>query len=146
MTKIRDIMSTEPKYCSTSDSVRDVAKLFASDDIGAVVICNDDKRLQGVVTDRDLAVEVIAAGKDPDSVTAGDLVNGREVVTIGADDSIDEAIKTMKDHAVRRLPVIDGTELVGFLSQADIALNADDKQAGDLVEAISGARDNTGQG
>lgn len=146
MTKIRDIMSTEPKYCSVSDSVRDVAKLFAADNIGAVVICNDDKRLQGVVTDRDLAVEVIAAGKDPDSVTAGDLVNGREVVTIGADDSIDEAIKTMKDHAVRRLPVIDGTELVGFLSQADIALNADEKQAGDLVEAISGAPDNTGRG
>lgn len=145
-TKIRDFMSTEPKYCSTNDSVRDIAKLFQKDDIGAVVICNDEKRLQGVVTDRDLAVEVIATGKDPDKVTAGELVDGREVVTIGADDSIDEAIKTMKDHAVRRLPVIDGTELVGFISQADIALNANDKQAGDLVEAISAAPDNTGRG
>lgn len=68
------------------------------------------------------------------------------MITIGADDSIDDAIMTMKNHAVKRLPVIDGTEVVGIVSQADIARVADEKQVGALVEALASAPDNTAQG
>jgi len=145
-TVARDIMTANPKIMKVDDKVIDIARCLADDDIGAVIICNDDDRLQGMITDRDLAVEVLAAGKDPESVTAGELLDGSEVVTIGADDSIDEAIDTMKQHAVRRLPVIDGTQVIGMVSQADIAMHADGEQVGRLVEVISGKPDNTGRG
>jgi CBS domain-containing protein len=120
--------------------VADAAKKLADLDVGAVPICGEDGRLKGMLTDRDIVVKVLAKGKDPASVTAGELGQGDgETVTIGADDSIDEALRTMKDHAVRRLPVIDGTELIGIVSQADLARSIDEKQVGDLVEAISAA-------
>jgi CBS domain-containing protein len=62
-----------------------------------------------------------------------------EAVTIGADDSVEEALRTMKDHKVRRLPVIDGHDLIGIISQADLAKNVDEEEVGELVEAISAA-------
>lgn len=144
-TVARDIMTKDPRIMKVDDRVIDVAKSM-TDDIGAVIICNDEKRLQGMVTDRDLAVEVLAQGKDPEGTTAGELVDGREVVTIGADDSIDEAITTMKDHAVRRLPVIDGTEVIGIVSLGDLAVHADDQQVGRIMEVIAAKPDNTGRG
>jgi CBS domain-containing protein len=83
---------------------------------------------------------VLAQGKDPSSVKAGELgVGDGKTITIGADDSIEEALQTMTEHKVRRLPVIDGRELVGIISQADIATNIDEEKVGDLVEAISAA-------
>jgi CBS domain-containing protein len=81
-------------------------------------------------------IKVIAEGRDPATTTAGELAQGKPV-TIGADDSVSEAIKTMANHQVRRLPVIDGHELVGVISQADVARNADDEDTGALVELIS---------
>jgi CBS domain-containing protein len=146
MTKTaRDIMTTDPRIMQMGDSAADIAKVLADEDIGSVIICDGD-RLQGMVTDRDLAVGVLAKGKDPKSCCASDLVDGREVVTIGADDDIDVAIDTMKSHAVRRLPVIDGDRVVGLVAQADIAKVADDTQVGRLVETISEAPDNSGRG
>ena len=146
MATARDIMTPDPIIFGVDDSVVDIAKRMESDDIGAVIICNPEERMQGMVTDRDLAIQVIAAGRDPSTCTAGDLVDGREVVTIGADDDLQLAIRTMKDHAVRRLPVIDGHRVVGIISQADLALHVDEGMVGELVEVISGARDNTGRG
>lgn len=99
-----------------------------------------------MITDRDLAVGVLAKGKDPSTTIASELVDGTEVVTIGADDSVEEAIETMKNHAVRRLPVIDGTDVIGFLSQADLAQMVDGDQIKDLLAAISSAGDNTLRG
>jgi CBS domain-containing protein len=91
-----------------------------------------------MLTDRDIVVKVLAAGKDPAGTRAGELGDGKPV-TIGADDSVDEALRTMTDHKVRRLPVIDGHDLVGIVSQADLATNIDEQKVGDLVEAISAA-------
>ncbi|HEU5081770.1 MAG TPA: CBS domain-containing protein [Acidimicrobiales bacterium] len=145
-TLARDIMTPNPRIVKVDDSVDRIARVLADENIGAVVVCNDERRLQGMITDRDLAIEVVAKDRDPHSTRAAELVDGREVVTIGADDSIDEAIDTMKAHAVRRLPVIDGTEVIGIVSQADIARVAKDKQVGRLVETISDAPDNTGRG
>jgi CBS domain-containing protein len=83
-------------------------------------------------------VKVLAQGKDPGSTTAGELGEGKPV-TIGADDSVEEAINTMIEHKVRRLPVIDGHDLVGIVSQADVARHLGDEHVGKLVEAISSA-------
>lgn len=146
MTTARDVMTADPKIVGTNESAADIAKILASENIGAVVVCNDEKRLQGVITDRDLAVAVVAKDKDPSSTPASELVDGTEVVTIGADDSVEEAIETMKNHAVRRLPVIDGTEVIGFLSQADLAQKVEGDQIKDLLVAVSAADDNTLRG
>jgi CBS domain-containing protein len=101
-------------------------------------ICGEDNRLKGMLTDRDIVVKVLAQGRDPSRTRAGELGEGKPV-TIGADDSVEEALRTMKEHGVRRLPVIDGHDLVGVVSQADIATNVSNEQTGDLVEAISAA-------
>ena len=92
-----------------------------------------------MITDRDIAVKVVAKGKDPKKTKARDVADQPEVVTIGADDSIDEALRTMKDKKVRRLPVIDGRQVVGIISQGDLATNLPEDKVGDLVEAISAA-------
>jgi CBS domain-containing protein len=136
MTKARDLMTKGAEYLKGDATVAEAAKKLASMSTGALPVCDTNGHLQGVVTDRDLVVEVVAAGKAPEKTKLIDLVHG-EAVTIGADDSIDEAIATMKDHKVRRLPVIDGDKLVGMLSQADIARACSPEQVGDLVAAIS---------
>lgn len=134
--KARDIMSGSPECVGENDSILEAAKKLAELGVGAMPICGEDDRLKGMLTDRDIVTKVLADGKDPSSTTAGDLAQGKPV-TIGADDSVSEAIRTMADHQVRRLPVIDGHELVGVINQADVARNADDEDTGALVELIS---------
>jgi CBS domain-containing protein len=105
-------------------------------DVGALPICGEDNRLKGVITDRDIVVKVIADGQDPRSVKAGTLGQGKPV-TIGADDDAEEALRTMAEHQVRRLPVIDGHQLVGMLAQADVARGLPDDRAGEVLRAVS---------
>ena len=136
--KARDIMSDDCTCIGENDSVLDAAKQLKELNVGSMPICGEDDRLKGMLTDRDIVVKVLAQGKDPASTKAGELGAGDgNTVTIGADDSIDEALRTMKDKQVRRLPVIDDRKLVGIISQADIARNIDEHKVGDLVEAIS---------
>jgi CBS domain-containing protein len=132
----REVMAGSAECVSSESTIREAAKQLASLDVGALPICGEDDRLKGMLTDRDIVVKVLAAGSDPDAVTAGEFGEGKPV-TIGADDSLEEAIATMKQHAVRRLPVIDEHRLVGVISQADIATAAGNDEAGGLVEAIS---------
>ena len=139
MTTARELMTSDPAFCDKDVTVAEAARQMADQNIGALPVCSAEGRLAGVVTDRDLAVRVVAEGRDPSTTKVADLLTGTEVVTIGADDSAEEAIRTMKDHAVRRLPVIDGTRLVGMVSQADIARAMPDAKIGDLVDAISSA-------
>ena len=138
--KAREIMSSDCTCIGENDSVLDAAKKLAQLDVGSMPICGEDNRLKGMLTDRDIVVKVLAQGKDPASTRAGELgVGDGKTVTIGADDSVEEALRTMIDNKVRRLPVIDGHDLVGIVSQADIARNLDEEKVGDLVEAISAA-------
>ena len=134
----RDVMTGHAECIGENDTVLDAAKRLAELDVGAMPICGEDNRLKGMLTDRDIVVKVLAKGKDPASTKAGELGEGKPV-TIGADDSVDEALRTMADHGVRRLPVIDGHDLIGIVSQADLARNVDEDKVGDLVEAISAA-------
>ena len=138
--KARDIMSDDCTCVGENETVLDAAKRLAELDVGAMPICGEDDRLKGMITDRDIVVKVLAQGKDPASTRTGEIGAGDgKTITIGADDSIEEALRTMIDHKVRRLPVIDGRRLVGIISQADVATNIDEERVGDLVEAISAA-------
>jgi CBS domain-containing protein len=136
MTKVRDIMTADAKCIGERQSLTDAARMMRELGVGALPICGDDDRLKGMVTDRDIVLKCIAEGGDPTTTKAGDLAQGKPV-TVGADDDIDVALKTMSKHAVRRLPVIDGHDLVGMVAQADIARNIDESRVGDLVAAIS---------
>lgn len=134
----RDVMTPAAECIGENETVVEAAKKMAELDVGALPICGEDNRLKGMLTDRDIAVKVLAQGKDPAQTTAGELGQGKPV-TIGADDSVEEALQTMKEEKVRRLPVIDGHDLVGIVSQGDLATNISEEQVGDLVEAISAA-------
>jgi CBS domain-containing protein len=136
--KARDIMSSDCTCVGENESVLDAAKRLAELDVGALPICGEDDRLKGMLTDRDIVVKVLAQGKEPGATKAGELGQGDgETITIGADDPIEDALRTMAEHKVRRLPVIDGKRLVGIIAQADIARNIDEEHVGELVEAIS---------
>ena len=138
MTVARDLMTPDPQCVKEDQTLVEAARLLRDLDVGAMPICGNDDRLKGMLTDRDIVVKCIAEGGDPNTVTAGSLAEGKPV-TIGADDSVDEALRTMAAHKVRRLPVIDGHDLIGIVSQADLARNIDEEKVGDLVEAISAA-------
>lgn len=134
----RDVMTGGVECVGENETVLDAAKKLSQLDVGSMPICGEDDRLKGMLTDRDIVVRVLAEGQDPSSVTAGDLGEGKPV-TIGADDPVDEALSTMAQHKVRRLPVIDGHDLVGVVTIADLAGGVEDEKVGDLVEAISAA-------
>jgi CBS domain-containing protein len=134
----RDIMSGGCECVGESETVEEAARKMADLDVGALPICGEDDRLKGMITDRDIVVKVVAEGKGLGETQVGSLGDGKPV-TIGADDSVEEAIRTMAEHKVRRLPVIDGHELIGVVSQADVATNLADEDTGALVEAISAA-------
>ena len=135
----RDIMSGGVECVGENESITDAAKKMQQLGVGALPICGEDDRLKGMITDRDIVVKVIAQGLNPANTPVSDLATQGEVVTIGADDPVEEVLRTMTEHKVRRLPVIDGHRCVGMVSQADVATNLDEERVGDLVAAISAA-------
>ena len=138
MTKARDIMTSDATCASVNESLADAARKMKDLDVGALPICGDDNRLAGMITDRDIVVKCIADGGDPASAKVGDFAEGKPV-TIGADDPPEEILRTMAQYGVRRLPVVDGHDLIGMVSQADVAKHLPEDKVGDLVEAISSA-------
>jgi CBS domain-containing protein len=136
MRKARDLMTSGAECVGENETLVDAARKMRDLDVGALPICGEDDRLKGMLTDRDIVVRCVAEGGDPRSTRAGDLAQGKPV-TIGADDSAEEALRTMAEHQVRRLPVIDGHRLVGILAQADVARALPHNAVGDVVEDIS---------
>ena len=132
----REIMSGGAECIGENESIAEAAQKMAQLDVGALPICGEDDRLKGMLTDRDIVVKVLAEGKDPQSAKAGEFEQGKPV-TIGADDSAEQALRTMSEHKVRRLPVIDGDKLIGIVSQGDLATELGPEQVGELVGAIS---------
>ena len=122
MTVARDLMTPDPQCVKEDQTLVEAARLLRDLDVGAMPICGNDNRLKGMLTDRDIVVKCIAEGKP---------------VTIGADDDIREALEVMQDHQVRRLPVIDGHDLVGIIAQADIARELSVSQVAETVAEIS---------
>jgi len=134
--RAREIMSPDAKCIEEDATLEEAARELASHDFGAMPICGNDQRLKGMLTDRDLITKAVARGRDLATTKVKDLAEGKPV-TIGADDSLKETIATMAKHGVRRLPVIDGHQLVGIVSQSDIARHARGRNAGRLLRSIS---------
>jgi CBS domain-containing protein len=133
---ISQVMTSNPRGVETSTPVAEAARLMKTEDVGSVPILEGD-RLTGMLTDRDIAIRLVAEGKDPQSTTVGEIAS-RDVVTIDPQQNLDEALRLMAQHQVRRLPVVeeDG-RLVGIVAQADVATQGDDARTGQVVEQIS---------
>lgn len=136
MPSARDIMTPDVTCIGEKESLADAARKMAELDVGALPICGEDNRLKGMLTDRDIVVKAVAQGRNPAEVTAGELAEGKPV-TVGADDDVAGILRTMGSHQVRRLPVIDGHDLIGMVAVADVARALSDRPVGDLIDAIS---------
>ena len=136
MPTAREIMTPDVTCVGEKESLADAAKKMADLNVGALPICGEDNRLKGMLTDRDIVVKAIAQGRNPSDCTASEFAQGKPV-TIGADDDAREILRTMGQHQVRRLPVIDGHDLVGMVAVADVARALPDQPVGDVMDAIS---------
>jgi CBS domain-containing protein len=130
----QDIMTASPRTIASSATVGEAAKLMRDENVGSLPVVHQD-RLVGVVTDRDLAVRVVAEGRDASTLVV-EVASDRPV-TVEPTADLDEALQLMAEHQVRRLPVVEGGRLVGVIAQADVARLGKDKQTGDLVEGLS---------
>jgi CBS domain-containing protein len=138
--KCSGIMSEDPTACRPSDVAVEAARLMKVNDIGSVPVVdnNQDRHLMGILTDRDIAIRVVADARDANTTLVEDVMT-RDLVTVGPDDDVGRALAAMEEHQVRRIPVVDAdNRLVGIIAQADIAarMEAPDKTA-EVVERIS---------
>jgi len=130
-------MTSNPCSIDADKSVAYAAKMMREEDVGLAPIV-EAERLVGMLTDRDITVRVVAEGKDPEQVRVRDVASSSELVTVNPQQDLDDALRMMAKHQVRRLPVVeeDG-KLVGVVAQADVAREGDDAATGRLVEEIS---------
>ena len=128
-------MTANPRTASPAQSLADAAQIMKSEDDGSVPVV-EDGRLVGMLTDRDIAIRAVAEGVDAQTINVGDVAS-REPVTIEPEQDLDEALALMARHQVRRLPVVEAGQLVGILAQADVAIEAKGKKAGEVLEQIS---------
>ena len=134
--RVRDAMTPNPKAVDPDTPVTEAARMMLADDVGSVPVVQGE-RLIGILTDRDIATRVVAEEKDPRSLGVGGVAT-REVVTVSPDDPLDEALRLMASHQIRRLLVVEESRrLVGILAQADVALGVDQATAGEVLEQIS---------
>jgi CBS domain-containing protein len=133
---VQELMSSNPRTVSSEQTIADAAQLMRDEDVGLVPVV-DGERLVGTLTDRDIAIRVVAEQKDPASTQVQEIAS-TDLVTIDPQQNLDEALRLMAQHQVRRLPVVeeDG-RLVGIVAQADVARAGSDSQTGELVEEIS---------
>lgn len=137
MTTAREVMHSGCECININESLANMARRMTELNIGAMPVCGDDNRLKGIVTDRDIVVKAIAQGKDLAAVKAGDIVGEGIVWWVDAAADIDDVLRQMTEHKVRRLPVLENKQLVGIISQTDLAAKLPRKRAGDLMEAIA---------
>lgn len=140
MAVCREVMTPEPAYCQTSDSIVRVAKMMKTEDVGAVPVVesSSNRRLVGMVTDRDIVVKGVAGDRSMENATVKEVMTS-DVVSCREDDDVSKAVARMAERKVRRMPVVDGSGMLrGIIAQADIATRVhQDKTTGALVEAIS---------
>jgi CBS domain-containing protein len=133
---VRDAMTANPRTIARDAPVIDAAMLMAEENVGAIPVVDSDEILVGIVTDRDIVIRVIAAGRDPRSTRIEDIATTK-VSPAYPDERLSEAVEQMVFRQVRRLPVIEDDRVVGMLAQADVVHGIADKKAGQLVDAIS---------
>jgi CBS domain-containing protein len=129
-------MTTRPRAVTSDTPVTQVAELMEAEDVGSIPVL-EGEQLTAIVTDRDIVVRAVARGKDPRGMPVREVFT-TEVVTVGPDQDLSDALRIMASNQVRRLPVVDEeNRLVGVVSQADVALEAKEKSVGEMVEEIS---------
>jgi CBS domain-containing protein len=133
---VRDTMTVSPYAVRASTSAVEAARLMEAEDVGSLPVIEQDDVLLGIVTDRDIALRVVAAGRDPRQTRVEEICTENPSCAY-PDEPLEEALDQMAFRRVRRLPVIDNDRLVGMLSQADVVHEVKDKKAGQLVEEIS---------
>ena len=135
--KVQDVMTRDPRCVTPETSAREAAQVMKDEDVGIVPVV-EGERLVGVVTDRDLALRVVAAGRDS-SATVRDVMSSGRIATCRPDEDLDRVMETMAKEQVRRVPIVDERgSLVGIVAQADVVLKAqDDRKAEKTVEQIS---------
>ena len=131
---IRDVMTQNPECVPGDTTVADAAQLMRDKDFGGI-LCKDGDEVSGFLTDRDIAVRVVAEGKDPTSTTVSDVAT-TDLHTLSPDDTVEDAIKLVREHNVRRVPVCEGAKPVGIVSIGDLALERDKDSA---LADLSGA-------
>jgi CBS domain-containing protein len=136
MATVRTAMTEKPRTLTSDSTIVDAARAMRDEDAGIIPIVDGD-RIEGVITDRDIAIRVVAEGRDASSTHVRDAMSDR-LTTIDPDQDLDEAMRLMAEHQVRRLPVCeeDG-RLVGMLAQADVARHGEDARTGETVQRIS---------
>ncbi|HEY8982761.1 MAG TPA: CBS domain-containing protein [Streptomyces sp.] len=132
---VRDVMTESPVSVEPVASVAAVARVMRDENVGAVLVAEED-RLRGLVSDRDLVVRVLAEGGDPERISVAEACS-EHLVTVGPDDELRRAVQVMREHAVRRVPVVDGERhVVGVVALADLAIERDPESAlGDISAA-----------
>jgi CBS domain-containing protein len=140
MKKCNEVMTKDPVCCLPDDMVTKIAQLMLSENIGSIPVIENEqtKKLVGIVTDRDLALKIVAKGQDAES-TKVESVMTRHIVTCRAEDDLQKAIDAMAENQLRRIPVVDNDDkIVGIIAQADVAtrVNLPEKTAA-MVKEIS---------
>jgi CBS domain-containing protein len=132
---IREVMTESPDTVSGDTTVADAAKLMRDKDFGGV-LCTDGEEIKGFLTDRDIAVRVVAEGKDPSSTTVSEAAT-TDLHTLSPDDSVEDAIELVRQHDIRRVPVVEGAKAVGIVSIGDLAVERDEDSALADISAAS---------
>jgi CBS domain-containing protein len=132
---VRDAMTEDPRSIGASASVVEAARLMREQHIGSLPV-TEDERLVGMITDRDITTRVVAESAVPESTSVGDVYS-RDLISVEPNSDLEEALRLMARHQVRRLPVVENGRLVGIVAQADVALKENEKRTGQLVGAIS---------
>lgn len=136
---IENIMTRDPACCTPESPLQQVATLMLENDCGEIPIVNDldERRLVGVVTDRDIAVRGVAAGLDAATTAAADVMTD-SVVTVRANEDVQDVCEKMEEYQIRRVPVVDAQGcVIGIVAQADIALKTNESDAGEVVKDVS---------
>lgn len=135
--KIKDVMTRGVECTRPESNIQDVAKRMAELNVGIIPVCGDGEKLVGMVTDRDITIRAVAAGRDPRSTRATDVMTP-EVHYCFEDSDVEDCVDLMKERQVRRIVVLDRNKrLVGIVSLGDLAVETNDKLSGDALEAIS---------
>lgn len=138
--RCKEVMTVNPSCCVTTDTVHSAAQLMKSEDVGSIPILNDPetRRLEGIITDRDIVLKVVAKDRDPNKTQVGEVMT-TEVATCRIDDDADKALQLMEEHQVRRIPIVnDNGQLAGIISQADVATRMKEpEKTAEVVKEIS---------
>ncbi|MFI9507610.1 CBS domain-containing protein [Nocardia sp. NPDC052566] len=137
MTTARDIMKPGAQWISLDETVGKAARVMAELGVGALVIADENERMRGIITDRDIVVKCIAQGRSPATTRAAELCETTPR-WVAADADVEQVLEEMEGHRIKRIPVIDNKRMVGMISEADLARHLDDNQLSEFVTAIYG--------